>query len=154
MGFEAESTVLDRLLVDLARDGEIGVSVRDVHRASIERDLEVLLNSRLPSGLVTAEFPECATSILNFGVPEFDNFGNLASSTEQQKMCTAFEQAIGIFEPRLQNVTVRLLAGRERDNLLRLQIEGTLTANGEIRRFEAGIKPYAGFITVSPGGSV
>jgi type VI secretion system protein ImpF len=151
MEIDPSFTVLDRLLLE-SHSGQIGASSQNALCASITRDLERLLNSRLPSGSIPAEFPECAASILNFGVPEFDTFGNLGNPTEQQKLCAAFTLAIGIFEPRLENVSVRLLGGRERNNLLRLQIEGTLTANREVRLFEAAVKPYASLVTVSPGG--
>jgi len=153
MEFDGNLTVLDRLLLDLEQERKGNRSGGDALRSSITRDLEMLLNSRLPSALVPPEFPECAASILNFGVPEFDTFGNLGNAAEQQKLCAAFAQAIAGFEPRLHDISVRLLPSRDRDNLLRLQIEGTLASNGEIRRFEAGVKPYAGFVTVSSGGA-
>jgi type VI secretion system protein ImpF len=146
-------TVLDLLLADRSGRGEIGYAGGDAVRRSIARDLEVLLNCRLRrADLVTAEYPESARSILNFGVPEFDQYGNLSVPAERAELCTTFEDVIGKFEPRLRDVTVKLLDWEGPGNILRYRIEGVIAAGNEIGIFEAGVEPFASTIRVSPGG--
>ena len=63
---ESTLTVLDRLLEQPPKAGDIGTRSRSPFLDSIARDLEVLLNTRREDPMVPPEYEEAATSILNF----------------------------------------------------------------------------------------
>src|SRR3954447_15045530 len=108
-------TILDRLAPMEEGRGEIGSrSSRRQIEDAIQRDLEMVLNTRREEFLVPAEFEQTATSIVNFGIPDLAKLGNLRSGAEQAKLCHWIEEAIRNFEPRLRNVTVRV---EDRENV-------------------------------------
>jgi len=149
---ETESpTVLDRLLYRKPNADEQRGRDSDLVLASIARDLEALLNSRCHEDTILADYTESCSSILNFGVPEFDQYGNLASASEQNKLCKAIEGSIRLFEPRLSGVSVRMIASGKRDFTLRFRIEATIQAQGEKEVFEAGLKRNSNILSVSSG---
>ena len=78
----------------------------DQLRASIARDLEGLLNTRLgwPDDTFT-EFPESGNSILNYGLRDFAGMC-LTSSEDRRVICGCVEDVIARFEPRLSGVEV------------------------------------------------
>ncbi len=119
-------TVLERLMDEKRSAVEFGDRTGDPLHDSIARDLEMLLNSRRQEKLVPAEYTEACTSILNFGVPEFDQFGNLAAPPEQARLCRTLEAAIRLFEPRLRLISVRLVKPETRQSILRFRIEAII----------------------------
>lgn len=123
----------------------------DPARDAIARDLEVLLNCRRPANLVPEGYSELSTSIFNFGIPEFDQFGKLASLAEQNRLCSSFEAAIRLFEPRLRNVSVRLSQPGPGGNL-RFHIEAQIKSTGEGGIFEAGVQRNSTEISVTGRG--
>lgn len=144
-------TVLDRLLYRKPKADERRGRDSDLVLASIARDLEALLNSRCHEDTILADYAESCTSILNFGVPEFDQYGNLASTSEQNRLCKVMETSIRLFEPRLSGVSVRMIAPGKRDFTLRFRIEATIGALGEKEVFEAGLKRESNIVSVSSG---
>jgi|HubBroStandDraft_6_1064221.scaffolds.fasta_scaffold589188_2 type VI secretion system protein ImpF len=145
-------TVIERLLHRKSSVVEPGAEIGDPLRASILRDVEMLLNSRRPEKLIPEEYSEVAKSILNFGVPEFDQFGNLAAPSEQARLCKAFETAIQLFEPRLRNVKVSMIQPKKREGILRFRIEAVIGAMSEDLIFEAGVNRTSSEVSVSAGG--
>jgi type VI secretion system lysozyme-like protein len=145
-------TVLERLMDEKRSAVEFGNRTGDPIHDSIARDLEMLLNSRRQEELVPAEYTQACTSILNFGVPEFDQFGNLAAPAEQARLCRTLEAAIRLFEPRLRLISVRLVKPETRQSLLRFRIEAIIAPLGEDWVFEAGLHRNSSAISVSAGG--
>jgi type VI secretion system lysozyme-like protein len=146
-------TVLDCLLYQKPKaDGQYDRE-RDPFLASIARDLEALLNSRRRGELISGQYIEASTSILNFGVPEFDQYGNLSAASEQTRLCKTMEAAIRIFEPRLSRVSVRMIAPGKADSALRFRIDATIGELGEEGVFEAGLKRGSNAISVTAGGA-
>ena len=145
-------TVIERLLHRKSSVVELGAEVGDPLRDSILRDVEMLLNSRRPETLIPEEYTEVAKSILNFGVPEFDQFGNLAAPSEQARLCKAFETAIQLFEPRLRNVKVSMVQPKKREGILRFRIDAVIAAVGEDLVLEAGVNRTSSEVTLSRGG--
>lgn len=80
-------------------------------KAAIARDLEALLNTRvaLPAGLLDGH-PECADSIVNYGLVDFAQLC-LTSSADRRQVCDRLAASISRHKPRLGNVRVAL-AGR------------------------------------------
>jgi type VI secretion system protein ImpF len=75
---------------------------------ALARDLEDLLNTRcaLPEELLRT-YPECARSIVNYGLVDFAGMC-LSSSEDRARVCACLKTAIERHEPRLRNVQARL----------------------------------------------
>jgi|HubBroStandDraft_4_1064222.scaffolds.fasta_scaffold18213_2 type VI secretion system protein ImpF len=147
---ELVPTILDRLVPPEESNREIGRrrSDADQFAASIARDLHVLLNTRREENLVPAEFEETATSIVNFGIPDFTKCGGLRSTAEQTRLCKWMEEAIRNFEPRLHNVSVRLIDGENYNLLLRFRMEAKAEFLSERVAFEMGLKRDTGEVAI------
>jgi type VI secretion system lysozyme-like protein len=150
---ELTLTVLDRLLEQPPKAGDIGVRSRSPFLDSIARDLEVLLNTRREEPMVPPEYEEAATSILNFGVPELTWYGNLSHPIEQNKLCKAMEESIRLFEPRLRKISVRAIGLDNPKASVRFRLEATIEFLSEREVFEIGLKRDTGRMSVSPGGN-
>lgn len=74
-------------------------------KASLWRDLSVLLNTRRREEEIPAEFSEANQSLLTFGLPDFSSY-SLKNPSDQSRLRRAIEGAIRRFEPRLEKVTV------------------------------------------------
>jgi len=104
-------SVLDRLI-----DYEPG-SPRDVIvtrskglrelKQAVKRDLEWLLNTRQIASAFSTELKEVTTSLAAFGLPDFTSI-SLKNPADQIRLQRALEDAITIFEPRLEGVVVTL----------------------------------------------
>lgn len=96
-------------------------------KAALRRDLEWLLNSRrciqqpeAPDG-TTLELTE---SVYDFGVPDFTSL-SLNSGKDRQRLTRMLEEAVALFEPRLQGVRI-MQQSSEKHRSLRFIIEGML----------------------------
>ena len=123
-----------------------GVAVRlslEQLKDAVARDLEELLNTRvaLPPGALDA-YPECAASIVNYGLIDFAGMC-LSSSDDRARICAALKAAIERHEPRLRNVRARLEREAGAINRVGFVISGTLavTAGGETVNFDAVLQP-------------
>ena len=74
-------------------------SVRELKRA-VQRDLEILLNSRNPFSDLSTAFQEAGHSVLTYGLPDFSSL-NVASPADQNRLRQMIENTIRVFEPRL-----------------------------------------------------
>ncbi len=110
---------------------------------AVARDLEELLNTRvaLPPGALDA-YPECAASIVNYGLIDFAGMC-FSSSEDRARICAALKAAIERHEPRLRNVRARLEREAGAINRVGFVISGTLavTAGGETVNFDAVLQP-------------
>lgn len=119
-------SVLDRLLDDVsgpATDQYHGI--RDLKRV-VGRDLEALLNTRQETlNALPADFTETSRSILMYGLPDFSSL-SLASLPDRNHVRRVLEQAIALFEPRLDRVRVVIEEPRAFDRGLHFRIEAVL----------------------------
>ncbi|MEG0883589.1 MAG: type VI secretion system baseplate subunit TssE [Janthinobacterium sp.] len=110
---------------------------------AVARDLEELLNTRmaLPPGALDA-YPECAASIVNYGLIDFAGMC-LSSSDDRARICAALKAAIERHEPRLRNVRARLEREAGSINRVGFVISGTLAvkSGGETVNFDAVLQP-------------
>jgi type VI secretion system protein ImpF len=150
---ELVPTLLDRLVPPEESSGEIASRRSDVDQfaASIARDLRVLLNTRREENQVPPEFEETATSIVNFGIPDFTKCGGLRSTAEQFRLCKWMEEAIRNFEPRLQNVSVRVIDAENANLMLRFRMEAKADFLSERVAFEMGLKRDTGELAIVQG---
>ena len=110
---------------------------------AVARDLEELLNTRvaLPPGALDA-YPECAASIVNYGLIDFAGMC-LSSSEDRARICAALKAAIERHEPRLHNVRARLEREAGSINRVGFVISGTLAvmSGGGTVNFDAVLQP-------------
>ncbi len=121
---------------------------------SVARDLEILLNTRtaLPQQLLQA-YPECAASILNFGLADFAGLSH-SGSEDRGRICGCVRQAVERYEPRLCNVEVALAGSPGTVNRIDIVISGMLRAQGtcEAVSFSAALQPSSLHYSIKRGG--
>ena len=146
---EIRESILERL----APTGEEAGfrTVEDAVEKSITRNLEMLLNTRREEFLIPPEFEQTAGSIANFGVPDLAKCGSLRSGLEQNRLCRWIEEAVRRFEPRLCNVTVRVLDRENVNPVLRFRVEARAEFTEQRMAFELGLKRDSGQLAVLPG---
>jgi type VI secretion system protein ImpF len=135
-------SLLDRL-TDFEPDSkkEARVSSWEIMRefkASLCRDLAILLNTRRAEKDFDSRYEESTNSLLTFGVTDFTSF-NLKSGIEQEQVRRSIERAIRLFEPRLTRVTVTVEPPDELRPMLRFQITALLRiqSGAEAVQFDA-----------------
>jgi type VI secretion system protein ImpF len=136
--------LFDRLLGEHGTDDRMdrGLSLEQL-KDSVARDLEDLLNTRcaLPEELLRA-YPECARSIVNYGLIDFAGMC-LSSSDDRARICACLKTAIERHEPRLRNVQARLEREGGSINRVSFAISGTLAGLSikEAISFDAVLQP-------------
>lgn len=96
-------SLMDRLMGNRGHAASIA-QMKD----AVARDLEDLLNTRaavLEAGL--GAYPECAGSIVNYGLVDFAGLC-LSSSEDRARICASLKAAIERHEPRLRRVQARI----------------------------------------------
>jgi type VI secretion system protein ImpF len=110
---------------------------------ALARDLEDLLNTRcaLPEELLRT-YPECARSIVNYGLADFAGMC-LSSSEDRARVCACLKTAIERHEPRLRNVQARLERQGGSINRVSFAISATLAGlpMREAVSFDAVLQP-------------
>lgn len=94
-------------------------------KQSVQRDLEVLLNTRNPLFDLPVEFTEVRRSVASFGLPDFSGM-NIRNPKDRQRLKQSIEQVIRTFEPRLTEVSVGMLPSRDTHQLLKFRIDAQL----------------------------
>src|SRR5690348_16664216 len=95
-------------------------------KASVRRDLEWLLNTRRTPEPAGSEYAELQKSLFNYGVPDVSTL-SWDSHTDRSKLARVLEQALVVFEPRIDRVKVTPIeANSGYKHVLRFQIEGLL----------------------------
>ena len=95
-------------------------------KASLRRDLEWLLNTRRTPEPAGSEYAELQKSLFNYGVPDVSTM-SWDSHTDRSKLARVLEQALVVFEPRIDRVKVTPIeANSGYRHVLRFQIEGLL----------------------------
>jgi type VI secretion system protein ImpF len=99
-------------------------SLRQLKQA-VKRDLEWLLNTRRYADELSPELKELNNSLAIYGLPDFTT-ASVKNLSDQKLMRRALEQAIRVFEPRLEDpvVTLEPLDGIER--VMRFRIDARL----------------------------
>jgi type VI secretion system protein ImpF len=121
--------VLDRLLdfePELAREAiaSRAKSLRQL-KQSVKRDLEWLLNTRQIAEGLPPDLKEVNHSLAAYGLPDFSS-ASIQNPADQKRMLREIEDAIRIFEPRLEDVAVTLEPTRDTERAVRFRIEARL----------------------------
>ena len=126
-------SLLDRLLDDdpgvsrepVARQAAVIAGIR----SGLCRDLRDLLNARRFLSDAVERYPEVASSLANYGLPDLQSL-EIREDHDLQTLCRSIAETIRRFEPRLEEVRVspRSTEGVQRplDRRLRFDIEAVL----------------------------
>lgn len=94
-------------------------------KESVKRDLEWLLNTRQVAGGVPSDLKELSNSLAAYGLPDFSSM-NSQSRDDQERMQREIEDAVRIFEPRLEDVEVTVEPARSTERVLHFRIDARL----------------------------
>lgn len=96
-------------------------------KASVQRDLQWLLNTRRNPDAAGSEYKEVSNSLYNYGVPDITSLSR-DSLDSRSFLRKQLEDALKLFEPRLTNVQIDLaeVEGEEHRRELRFIVEATL----------------------------
>jgi len=98
--------------------------LRDI-KASVKRDLENLLNTRKNIQQTPQTCPQVANSLFTYGLRDH-SAENPKSPAVRLKLRQELEKIISLFEPRLQNVSVRAEGQKKGHGSLRFRISALL----------------------------
>ena len=98
-------------------------------RFRIKRDLEWLMNSYFycPSEeLINAKLPNVATSVLNYGIPDFTD--QTLPQLDKAQFANQLRQVVIMYEPRIIPETLMIKAVKEQNkmNIISFEIQGEL----------------------------
>ncbi|MBA1190312.1 type VI secretion system baseplate subunit TssE [Pseudomonas entomophila] len=123
-------SLLDRLLDDRPHQSTEPSGLRTFslaeYKASIVRDLEVLVNTR--QSLVAEElegFPHLAGSILEYGMPDFTS-RSVLDPHDRRLIQHQLERAITTGDRRFHRVRVQLLAQQDGHRMLTFRVDAVL----------------------------
>jgi type VI secretion system protein ImpF len=108
----------------------------EILKRNVLRDLELLLNARQISNPAASPFDQLERSAYNYGLRDLSSYSADSADTpgELQRM---IERAIGLFEPRIQDPRVKLVAGATpQSSKISFLISGTLRADPDPERIE------------------
>ena len=127
-----QPSLLDRLTDyeprNSSSEGRVGYleSVRQF-KTGLQRDLEWLLNTRRIPVTAPEELEELGKSVYHYGLPDLTSISR-DSHDARDRLLRRVEDAIAIFEPRLENVSIAVveMEGEQHRRELRFHVEGTL----------------------------
>jgi len=140
-------SLLDKLIDDNPqepdlREGHSGASLK-VIRANVRRDLENLLNAKVPWQTWPECYRELDNSLVNYGLQDFSSMA-VGSLEGRQLLCQKVADAIKRFEPRFIEVEVATVDNEQPlDRILRLRINALLYADPEPEyiSFDSEVEP-------------
>lgn len=121
-------------------------------KASVARDLESLLNTRLGTANIAFHaFPEARRSVMHYGLSDFSSL-SLSSLADRASILQALRSAIVLNEPRLRNVEVAFDSDRRSENRLLFSIKALLVVRPlcEAVSFDLMLKPTTQQYLVGP----
>jgi type VI secretion system protein ImpF len=150
-------SILERL-IDTAPDKSMDAPQRwgdavAQKRASVQRDLEWLLNTRRIAEPASAEFPEVRASLYHFGLPDISS-RSADSEDARRQLLQQIEETVRTFEPRLSSVRVALRrGGEEGPHRIRFVIEALLRMEPDPERitFDTVLEVTSGEFVVAGG---
>jgi len=151
-------SILDRLLDN--DPGNVLEADKDQHqklkelRASVRRDLENLLNTRLRIVEPDDEYTQLKSSLLNYGLPDLATV-NISDKKKKKEFIEHLESILTEFEPRFKSVNVNYLENSDKlDRTLRFRIDATLYADPspEVVVFDSALEPVSRTVNVEESG--
>lgn len=126
---QVTTSIFDRLLDDDPKSSRepptaSHVALREL-KASVQRDLEWLLNTRQSVIDVPETLEEVNKSVMVYGLPDLTGL-NVENASEQGRLVRSVERALKIFDPRFKNPKVFLEPVSPTDREVRFRIEAVL----------------------------
>ena len=96
------------------------------YRAAVQRDVEVLLNTRRTMVTAPAQFSNVTHSVYEYGLPDTTALA-VGTSEGRDALVVLVRDTLQRFEPRLTNIRVKLVSSdRMRTQQVRFAVEATL----------------------------
>jgi type VI secretion system lysozyme-like protein len=92
-------------------------------RASIERELRDLLNTRVP--LAIQQIEQRPRTAIDYGIPDLSAFP-VGQHDAMDRLAKHVRDAIAVYEPRLHNPTVEIARDSQNADALTLLVRGTI----------------------------
>lgn len=119
-----QQSILDRLTAGAHDISSRRDSVRQL-KAALRRDLEWLLNTRIPARKLPDWAEQTRRSAYYYGLPDITSLSG-DSPEDRVRLMRMIELAVTTFEPRLANVEVSELPAREGARQVRFEVRGFL----------------------------
>jgi type VI secretion system protein ImpF len=125
---EIRPSFLDRLMSDdYGHSSDWGYSMARM-RESLQRDLQILLNTRSRFLSPPPELEHSQHSILNYGLPDLGSM-NLSSERGKAELVNAITDTLRCFEPRFKSVKVQFVSSDGTTGIVRVRIEAMMYAD-------------------------
>jgi len=130
-------SILDRLLdFDPERQVEAPSSrsqvIREL-RESVRRDLEVLLNTRIPCVAEPKEWRSADSTVVNYGIPDYSGV-NLNSDEDRENFAKLIQKIIMHYECRFKSVSIKVLNNDQSfDRTFRFRIDALLKVEPAVK---------------------
>jgi type VI secretion system protein ImpF len=127
-----QASILDRLIDHEPQNSSEPVQRRllsfDQVKAAVIRDLENLLNTKSQILPIPPALRQVNDSVFVYGLPDYTTHNPKSAST-RSILRQDIEKAVAKFEPRLQNVTVRIENPTQEERNIRLKINALLVVD-------------------------
>jgi type VI secretion system protein ImpF len=133
--------LFDRLASSEGRGGVGAFLLLPEHlEASIARELSRLFNTR--SRLMPSEYAQSTGTVIDYGIPDFSALSP-RHAQDRELLEASLKQAVVFYEPRLQNVSVKVAAVPQRGDKALVTVSGDVTIGLKAQRvsFELGLEP-------------
>lgn len=141
---------LELSIIERLREGDDVGGGEDELREALRRDIEALLNSHRRFLPTPKNLQHVASSMLNFGVPDFSNEG-YSTKDHKELLRAEIERSIARNEPRLHGVRVELVESRESAVLrFRITAHARIADSVESVAFSTAVEPVDWSVNVDP----
>ncbi len=127
-----QASLLDRLIDNDPQTSREPIQKRllsvDQAKSAVIRDLESLLNTKSQILPVPPAMKQLNNSVFVYGLPDYTGY-NPKSPSAKSVLRRDIEKAIAKFEPRLQNVTVRIENATQDERNIRFKINALLVVD-------------------------
>ena len=122
-------------------------------KQAVRRDLEWLLNARRSILSLPPNLEQTARSIHLYGLPDF-SAASVKNPSDQVQILRTLEDAIALFEPRLQSVSIAMDTGGGTERSLHFRIDAQLQVDPapEPVTFDTMVQLYSGEYEVKEEG--
>jgi type VI secretion system protein ImpF len=122
-------SLLDRLTPPIKTSRVVQLTPEEQRKkliASVEHDLQNLLNTHKAARKIPDTLAELKPSLMDYGIPDLTTI-NIYSDQQKKEFCAAVQESIKTYEPRLAEVKVELVETKNEIELIfRLRITASL----------------------------
>lgn len=141
------ASLLDKLIDDDPEESVVDENYKGINltqlRKNVRRDIENLLNAKVPWNTWPDSYRELDRSLVNYGLQDFSSMA-VGSLEGRQLLCQKVKETILRFEPRFIEVNVETVDNEQSiDRILKLRINALLYADPdpEYISFDSEVEP-------------